>query len=101
VIEHVYQDGQQRYLLIRLDGPAPGVAMIGTLAAPAGPGDIKLGDSAATTVSVNRFIYGPNADALAAESEARWRDWLGKRFAAEEALTAGGTVNQDRGGPGR
>lgn len=69
VIERIVQDQQQRYLLMRLDRPAPGVAMIGTF--PAG-----LTVAASTTI----FLYGDNAEDRASVSARRWRDWLGARF---------------------
>jgi uncharacterized protein YndB with AHSA1/START domain len=71
VVEHVHQDAKQRYVLLRLDAPSPGLVLTGT--------DDKGGS---TTVSVCHFFYGENAGVLAAESEPRTREWLSKRFGA-------------------
>jgi uncharacterized protein YndB with AHSA1/START domain len=71
VVEHVHQDAKQRYVLLRLDAPSPGLVLTGT--------DDKGGS---TTVSVCHFFYGENARVLAAESEPRTREWLSKRFGA-------------------
>jgi uncharacterized protein YndB with AHSA1/START domain len=72
VVEHVYQDNQQRYVLLRLDAPSPGVAVVGT-----------YDNGTGSNVSLCRYYYGDNAAALAAESESRWRDWLTKTFAEQ------------------
>ena len=90
VVEHVYQDAQQRYVLLRIDAPSPGLALVGTLAAAVQIGDIeiKLGDGPTTTISVNRYFYGDDAGELAAESESRWRDWLTKSFETQNAAAA-------------
>jgi hypothetical protein len=70
VVEHIRQDAQQRYVLLRLDAPSPGVALLGT--------DAKSGGG--TSVSLARYFYGDDSAALAAESEPRWRDWLTTTF---------------------
>lgn len=68
-VERVHQDTRQRYILLRLDGPAPGVALLGT-----------YGTGASTNVSVCRFFYGDGAETLAAAAEPKWRDWLAATF---------------------
>lgn len=87
LVEHVYQDAQTRYVLLRIDSPSPGIALVGVLGPAANPGDIelKLGKGSSATVSVNRYFYGANAPALAAESESRWRDWLARTFGTQAA----------------
>jgi uncharacterized protein YndB with AHSA1/START domain len=65
IVEHVHQDAQQRYVLLRLDAPSPGVVLVGTYEKRAG-----------TNVSLCRYYYGENAAELAAASEAFWREWL-------------------------
>jgi len=70
IVEHVHQDAQQRYVLLRLDAPSAGILLVGTSDAA------NLGGSAGATLSVCRYYYGDNTAALAAEGEARWRDWL-------------------------
>jgi uncharacterized protein YndB with AHSA1/START domain len=79
VVEHVHQDRQQRYMLLRIDAPAPGIALVATYDKGA------TSHSAAgqgTTVSLSRYFYGENADKLAAESEPRWCEWLNQNFEA-------------------
>jgi uncharacterized protein YndB with AHSA1/START domain len=87
VVEHVYQDAQTRFVLLRINAPSPGIALLGTL----GPADslgeleMKLGKGEGATVSVSRYFYGANASALAAESESRWRGWLASTIGAQPA----------------
>ena len=71
-IERIHQDRQQRFIMMRLLAPAPGVALVGTY--DAGP---------RINASMSIYFYGDDADARAAASEQKWRDWLGKRFAPE------------------
>lgn len=69
VVEHAYQDAQQRYLIVRLDGLTPGLALIGTH------------DTGGTTyVVLARYHYGDDAAERAAENEPRWREWLKQRL---------------------
>jgi hypothetical protein len=70
-IERVHEDRTQRYVLLRLEGPAPGVASLGTYA-----WDGK------TNINVTLFFHGPGAADAAASSEPRWKAWLQDRFAA-------------------
>lgn len=77
VVEHVHQDAQQRYVILRLDEPSPGIALVGTY----DKGATSHGAAGAgTNVSLNRYFYGDGAAASAAESEVRWRDWLTRTF---------------------
>jgi uncharacterized protein YndB with AHSA1/START domain len=87
VIEHVHQDAQQRYVLVRTADPSPGVVLLGTQAAPVDLGDveIKVGKRASTNVSVCRYYYGANAESLATDGEQRWRAWLAEAFQVEGA----------------
>ena len=89
VVEHIHQDTQQRWLILRTDAPHAGVALIGALGAPVNAGDIrvKLGPEDSAKVSLCRYFYGENAGALAAESEQRWREWLTDTFTREAAGT--------------
>lgn len=68
-VEHVYQDATQRYVLLRLDNPSPGFALVGTS---------DRGGS--TRVSACRYFYGADASARAASSEPAWNDWLQQTF---------------------
>lgn len=65
IVERVEQDDRQRYVLLRLNQPAPGIALIGTYAA---------GD--ATNASMAFYLYGDDAEQRAAVDEPKWRDWL-------------------------
>jgi uncharacterized protein YndB with AHSA1/START domain len=69
VVEHIHQDIQQRYVLLRLDAPSPGVVLAGLHRKESG-----------ISVSLCHYFYGENAAALAAESEPRTRDWLSRAF---------------------
>lgn len=70
VVEHVYQDEQQRFMVLRLEGPSPGIALAGTY-----QGDGK------TRISVCRYVYGDAAEARAAEVRPLWDAWLTRAFA--------------------
>lgn len=78
VVEHVYQDGRQRYVLLRLDQPSAGIALIGTH--EIGATSHAAAESGSTSVGLCRYFYGDQAAALAAQSETRWRDWLTATF---------------------
>ena len=83
VVEHVYQDATQRYLVLRLDAPAPGVLLVGT----SDPSSMS-GRPGTNNVSVCRYFYGEDARARVGESEARWREWLDKTFAADATASS-------------
>jgi uncharacterized protein YndB with AHSA1/START domain len=72
VIERIQQHAHERVLVMRLDAPGPGAALIGT--AGAGPQVI---------VNVILYFYGEDAATRAAASEQRWRTWLGEQFARD------------------
>ena len=69
VVEHVHQDAKQRYYVLRLEGPRPGIALLGTYA---------TGET--TRVSISRYFYGDDVEARAAQAEPVWRDWLRANF---------------------
>ena len=69
IVERVEQDSRQRYVLLRLRQPAPGVALIVTYG---------IGDT--TNASISFYLYGDDAGQRAAASESQWRDWLRKTF---------------------
>jgi uncharacterized protein YndB with AHSA1/START domain len=69
VVEHVYQDARQRYVLLRIYAPAPGIALVGTHSSEQG-----------TSVGLCRYYYGDDAAGRRAEGEPRWRAWLEKEF---------------------
>lgn len=68
VVELLHQDRDNRYVMLRLDEPADGVAVIGVHSAPG-----------ATMVAASLFLYGPGATDLAAEQEAAWSRWMPDR----------------------
>lgn len=78
-IERVYQDDEQRGVVLRLDAPSPGIALVGSYdktvreKSPGGP---------PAQVTVVRWFYGESADvdARAAEASPKWRAWLGETF---------------------
>lgn len=78
VVEHVHQDAQQRYVVLRIEQPSPGILVVGTYDKGATSHEAAGGG---TSVSVNRYCYGADADALGARSEAGWREWLAETFA--------------------
>ena len=69
VVERVHQDDRQRYLMLRLSAPAPGIALVGS-----------YGAGKATNASMAVYLYGDDAARQAAAGEAKWRDWLGAAF---------------------
>lgn len=71
VIERVRQDGRMRLVTMRLEAPAPGIAMIGT-----------YGMGGRVNVSVSVYFYGDAADDVAKASADKWQAWLGEAFAA-------------------
>lgn len=76
-IEQVQQDDRQRLVLMRLEAPSPGVALLGTYRA-----------GATVNVSMTLYFYGDDAAELAASSEPKWRDWLNETFPAVKRTAA-------------
>ncbi|MGE0798980.1 MAG: SRPBCC domain-containing protein [Lautropia sp.] len=68
-VERVEQDDRQRYVMLRLTQPSPGIALIGT-----------YGVGNATNVSMTFYLYGDAAEQRAASSEPKWRDWFNEAF---------------------
>jgi hypothetical protein len=79
VVEQVYQDAQQRWVVLRLDAPTPGIVLVGT------SDTAKLSGNDGTTASVCRYFYGDDGFARAESSEANWRAWLARTFSAQTA----------------
>ena len=69
VIERVHQDRTVRFMVIRLERPAPGVALLGT-------------HDVGTTIyaSANLYFYGDDAAAIVSVKEHTWRGWLREMF---------------------
>lgn len=83
VIEHVHQDGQQRWVLARILDPSPGIVLTGTheSSATLSEAEVNVGKRTGTNLSVCRYFYGDDAGARATASEAAWRAWLKDTFA--------------------
>jgi uncharacterized protein YndB with AHSA1/START domain len=62
IVERVRQDNKQRYVILRLDGSQPGIALIGSYEA-----------GKHTNASAAFYFYGENAESRAAASEPAWR----------------------------
>jgi len=73
VVDEVQQTQVQRYVLMVLDEPGPGIALIGTYEM-----------QEVVTLSGVIFFYGDDAAARAAASEPRWQAWLEATFADYE-----------------
>ncbi|PEG41407.1 hypothetical protein CQY20_04925 [Mycolicibacterium agri] len=65
VIERVHQDGRSREVMLRLDEPTEGVAVVGTC---------QPGGQASGIVSL--FFYGADAAQTAAGERSKWNAWL-------------------------
>lgn len=82
VIERVYQDNHERYVLARVPSPSPGILFTGTNEAKGklSDGEVNVGRRPGTNVSVARYYYGDDASERAATAEAAWRAWLKQTF---------------------
>lgn len=69
IVERVRQDDRQRYVMLRLTAPAPGIALIGTYDSGGG-----------TNATVGLYFYGDAAERQIASSAPKWRDWLSDTF---------------------
>ena len=69
IVERVEQDARQRYVLLRLNAPAPGVALIGTY---------HVGG--VTNASMALYLYGEDAERRAAASKPKWQEWFSETF---------------------
>jgi uncharacterized protein YndB with AHSA1/START domain len=65
IVERVSQDAKLRWMVLHLQQPTPGVAIVGAYLASAG-----------LTMSLAMYLYGDAAAATAAATEQRWRGWL-------------------------
>lgn len=68
-IEHIRQDRHLCLVMLRLEAPGPGIALVGAYA-----------QGERSHVSVSMFCYGEDAAERAARSEPKWRDWLSAAF---------------------
>ena len=69
IVERVQQTVKQRYMMLRLTEPAPGVVLLGTY---------RAGER--TNASMAMYFYGDDAAQRAAASEPKWRDWFAATF---------------------
>jgi uncharacterized protein YndB with AHSA1/START domain len=65
LVEQIHQDQKIRVITLRLDAPAPGVAIVGT-----------YGTSNGANASVSAFFYGDTAEAQVARSQLKWQQWI-------------------------
>ena len=65
VVERVHQDANSRELMIRLDEPGEGIAVIGSY---------RMGEEARGAASI--FFYGSSAAETAASERTKWAVWL-------------------------
>jgi len=65
VVEAVHQSAAHRYVVLRLDAPAPGIAVVGA-----------YDHGGTATIGLSLYYYGEGADAAAATSESCWRETL-------------------------
>lgn len=70
VVERVQQTPTQRGVILRLESPAPGIALIGTY---------DMGGKAVASVTI--YFYGEDADAQAAAAAPKWQAWLSEALA--------------------
>lgn len=76
VVERVHQDPRQRWVMLRLDEPVPGVASIGIYDSGKG-----------INVSTSLYFYGADAAATAESSAQLWSTWLDAAFPSSGAVT--------------
>lgn len=79
MIESVRQDRTQRTIIMHVDAPAPGVALIGA-----------YGSAGKVTPTICLYFYGEGAAQTATAGEQRWQEWLTHNFAPVGAAEAGG-----------
>lgn len=69
VVERTLQNSKMRYMVLRAEGSAPGVVLLGTYQTDNG-----------VNVSVNSYRYGEQALEEQAERTKRWSEWHGDLF---------------------
>lgn len=77
VVEQVVQNHIHRVIFLRLEWPAPGIALVGTYAQAEG-----------ANASVSAYFYGETAAGLAAHSRHSMREWLPQLFAESAARSS-------------
>jgi hypothetical protein len=69
VVENVTTDPRHTEVMLRLERPGPGVALVGSY---------EWGGK--VQVAMNLYVYGEDADAIAAREGPRWNAWMAERF---------------------
>lgn len=69
-VEALMTDDRHSEVLLRLDEPAPGVALVGSYS---WGGRVR--------VAISLYVYGPDAKAVVAREAPRWDAWIAGRFA--------------------
>jgi len=81
VVEQVHQDARQRFIVVRVEEPSPGIVVVGTH--DKGSTSHPAAGETPSSAGVCRYFYGPDSEARAAESEQRWRSFLAGTFGAK------------------
>lgn len=76
VVRRIHQDANFREVMIRIDEPAPGVAILGAC---------MMGDEARAMASV--YFYGADAAATAEAEQPQWTSWLRGLLQGETVAT--------------
>jgi uncharacterized protein YndB with AHSA1/START domain len=64
-VERIHQDAVTREVMLRIDKPAQGIAVVGAC---------TVGDEGRAMVSI--YLYGPDAADVAASEQPKWTSWL-------------------------
>jgi uncharacterized protein YndB with AHSA1/START domain len=70
VVERARQTADERFVLVRVDAPMPGIAAFATYTA-----------GRQVNVSIARYLYGAEAPEQAGATQQQWQAWLADRFA--------------------
>ena len=70
IVERVQQTPTQRGVMLRLDAPSPGTALVGTY---------DMGGKIVASVAM--YLYGDDADAQAGAAAPKWQAWLAEALA--------------------
>ncbi|MEO3758889.1 SRPBCC domain-containing protein [Mycobacterium sp. B14F4] len=76
VVHRIHQDGNLRELTMRIDEPAPGIAIVGAC---------MMGDQASGMISI--YFYGEDAAETAAAHRSKWTSWLRGLLSGESVCT--------------
>ena len=87
VVEHVHQGQGLYFVVLRVDDPSPGIALVSTSGVHDSPGEMeeKVGHGTGPSVGIARYLYGEGAKADIGALEAAWRQWLAANFGGDGA----------------